>query len=112
MKFLLLLMLTSCVKRNYTKEARAIMLKSDRDCLNTLRVNMAKAGCEQMRFGQTATSVTIRCEKPDNKRRGVWDSYYFRISSAKLRLNPGDAEKIQKQTICIDEYTRIEAWSP
>jgi len=112
MKFLMLLMLSGCVKRNYMKEARASMIESKLDCLNTLRVNMEKADCKEMYFSQTRTSVTIRCKKPDNKRRGVWDSWSFRISSAKQTLHPKDAEQIEKRTVCIDDYTRIEAWKP
>ncbi len=112
MKYLLLFMLAGCASRNHMKDARTAMFESKLDCLNTLRVNMENAGCKEMYFSQTRTSVTIRCKMPDGSHRNVWNSYNFRISSAKQALHPNDAEQIEKRTICIDDYTRIEAWKP
>ena len=112
MKYLLLLTLMGCMKSKSPIEHARADLVGQSDCLNMLRTSMKNTGCERVRVQQNRNSVIIQCEKPDEERGEFWDRYIFRISDARLKIPQKFAEQIDSQTICIDKYTRIEAFKP
>ena len=112
MKFLLPLMLVGCMKNKALINQAKVDLAGTSDCLNALRINIKNAGCEKVRAQQNRNSVVLQCFKPDDQRGEFWDRYIFRVSDARLKIPQEHADEINAQTICLDKYTRIEAFQP
>lgn len=111
MKLMVLLLLTGCAKNGLIKKARN-HFANEPSCLVVLKKQMEKAGCQQLLAQRTRNSTLLRCHKDDKDRGRFWDNYTFRISSAKARIAQDREEEIKKNTICIDEHVRIEAFAP
>ena len=108
----LMLLLVGCMKQSKLDDARLAMTNRTNDCLNELRVNMQKSGCDRLQAQRTREWFAIRCLKKDSDRKNIWDTWIFRISSSDAHIAQEHEEIINKRTICIDKDTRIEAFHP
>ncbi len=111
MKLAILLMLSGCVKNGLINKARN-HFANEENCLEILQKQVKKAGCEEIQVEYRKNSTLIRCDKPDKDRGRFWDNYIFRISPVSLKIDQRFLPEIEKNTICMDNQVRIEAYPP
>ena len=79
-------------------------------CLEEIELRLKENGCYNIEHYKTKNSLVFRCSKPVNKRKNVWDHWWFRLTSSGMRLPPEYAEEIRSHTVCIDGMHRLEAY--
>jgi len=112
--YALLTLLFACAKPVHVSQIdKARTAFETSDCLEILRTKISESDCPQLSYTYISDfDLIIRCHKEDSDRGDFWDNYFFRISAPYLQYSVQDQIIIDKHTICIDEYTRIEAYSP
>ena len=114
MNLIFILFFASCMTstRSYIKIARGAFPKG-LDCGETMKSELAKSGCVKLLVDESSSnSAVIRCLKNDKDRGKFWDNWTFRITSAKIQLDPESFVEIRQHTICIDKNIRVEAYPP
>jgi len=98
-----------CVKISHIDNARQTLSKGQ-NCLQSLRDNVEPL-CNRLDVRQRSNyDIIIRCHKPDENRRNMWDSYYFRLSDPNMSYSDKQKEIVDQHTICLDGGARIEAY--
>lgn len=107
---LYLLLLMGCAKKSMVQMARSAF--TNQNCVKTLETYMRSAGCSNIQVQQRQHELVLRCQKPDNERKNIWESHWFRISPSFLNIAQEQKAEIESHTICKDEMHRLEAYPP
>ena len=109
LSFLFMLLLSGCVTNKRTlKHVRGQL--GNTECLTKLEKKLYENECFHLEAYRGRDQVVLRCQKPDIKRKNIWDTWWFRITSSKRKILVENLHIIKKHTICIDKDFRLETY--
>ena len=109
--FLFAILMTGCMtnKRMLT-HARSDL--NNYNCLKQIEKKLKDNHCVRLEEYKDNIQVVVRCDKPDMRRKNLWDKWWFRMTSSTLQFPPELIVQVEEHTICIDSQIRLEAYPP
>jgi hypothetical protein len=105
---MLLALLLSCVKHVAPEP-----LMDNTDCVASLKQKLDENNCFELAYStRDYSDILMRCHKPDPQRANMWDTNWFRISKINVIYTQAEMTFIDKHTICLDSYWRVESYKP
>ena len=100
----------SCAKK---PELPKTALNSD-DCMLSLKEKLEENNCVELQYlTQDYSDVLIRCHRENSLRKNIWDTNWFRVSRIDIYYpDPNVDYFIKTHTICVDNFWRVESYSP
>ena len=104
------LLATSCMTNKKMLERAKVEVVGI--CLEEIEIKLMENHCHDIEFFRGRNQFVFRCAKPDNMRKNLWDTWWFRLTPSTMKHPPEKIDEIKEHTICIDGRHRLEAYPP
>tara|TARA_R100001510_G_C7538682_1_gene127170 strand:- start:263 stop:607 length:345 start_codon:yes stop_codon:yes gene_type:complete len=110
LSLIFLLLLNGCITTKKQLEwAKAQVIGQ---CIEEIEIKLMRSGCVHIEYIRGRDQFVFRCDKPDNMRINLWDTWWFRVTSSIKEWPDEVIEEVERHTICVDGRHRLEAYPP